>query len=86
VDALACPPADHVAFGGPRLLVIQAGEAFISGNTVGVRSSDDVVEVASSDGGSAQLWLVVRGCQVVAVVDYGTLDGVACAGSGVGAA
>jgi hypothetical protein len=83
-DALGCPVADRVAFGGPHAVLLPAGEAFVRGNTGGIEKSDEVVQ-ASSDG-SSQLWHVIRDGEVIAVIDDQTLDGVACAGSGVGAA
>jgi PASTA domain len=83
-DALACPAVDRVAFGGPHAVVLPAGEAWVRGNTGGIEKTDEVVPATSN--GSSALWHVIRDGAVIAVVDDGTLDGVACAGSGVGAA
>jgi hypothetical protein len=83
-DILACPAVDHVAFGGPHVVVLPAGEAFIRGNTGGIERTDDVTQISSD--GSSELWQVIRDGAVIAIVDYRTLDGVACAGSGVAGA
>ncbi len=81
-DGLTCPASDRVAFGGPRTVILPAGEAFVRGNTGGIERSDQVVQASAG----SDLWHVVRDGAVIAVVDYRTLDGVACAGSGVGGA
>ena len=82
-DALACPAADHVAFGGPRIRVLPAGPAYIWGNTSGIVRADKLVQVTSVGGESDGIWHVVRDGQVIAVLAYPSLDGEACAGSGI---
>jgi hypothetical protein len=83
-DILACPAAEHVAFGGPHAVILPLGEAFIRGNTGGIERTDDVTQISSD--WSSELWQVIRDGAVIAIVDYRTLDGVACAGSGVAGA
>jgi hypothetical protein len=85
-DALVCPSAEHVVIGGPSMFIEPGGEAYIRGNTTGVRLRDEIVQVTFTDQEWHGLWHVIRDGEVVAVVDWDTLDGVACAGSGVGAA
>jgi hypothetical protein len=84
--ALACPFSDHVAFGGPRLRIEPGGSAYIVGNIGGIERSDDVVQVTFTDQQWYGIWHVIRDGAVIAVVDFDSLDGIACAGSGVGAA
>lgn len=71
-------------FGSPHMVVLPSGSAFIS-NVGGVKPSDNVVHVGPS-GSDSGLWHIVRDGAVIAVVDYDTLDGVACAGSGIAGA
>jgi hypothetical protein len=81
-DALDCDAGAFVAFGSPHMVVTPAGSAFIM-NTSGIKRSDAVVSMDPSGEG---LWHVIRQGSVIAVVDHRTLDGVACAGSGVAGA
>jgi dipeptidyl aminopeptidase/acylaminoacyl peptidase len=85
-DALPCPAADHVAFGGPRIRLTPAGSAYIEGNTPGISDADKVVQVTSAGGQSGGIWHVIRDGQVIAVIAYPSLDGEACLGSGVAGA
>lgn len=84
VDALACPPTDHVAFGGPRFRDDPGGSAYITvnlGPRIGVEAVQVTFEAGSTTGWDG-LWHVTRDGRVIAVVDYASLDGVACRGSG----
>jgi hypothetical protein len=81
-DALDCDSSAFVAFGSPHMVVTPGGAAFVM-NTGGIKGGDDVAPVDPNGEG---LWHVVRDGSVIAVVDYQTLDGVACAGSGVAGA
>jgi hypothetical protein len=83
-DVLACSPDAQVVFGGPWVLLQPAGEGFIRVNVRGLRTDDDLVHVGP--GTDSGLWHVVRDGAVIAVVDYDTLDGVACAGTGIAGA
>jgi PASTA domain len=84
--ALDCPASEHVPFGGPRIRILPGGSAYIVGNVGGIELSDDVVQATSGAREWEGVWHVVRDGNVVAVVDFGTLDGEACRGSGVGGA
>jgi hypothetical protein len=85
-DALDCDPLHREAFGGPRARVLPGDSAYIHGNLPGITSRDDVVQVTFEDEPWMGLWHVIRDGSVVAVVDYGSLDGEACQGSGVAGA
>jgi hypothetical protein len=85
-DALDCDPLHREAFGGPRARVLPGDSAYIHGNLPGITSRDDVVQVTFEDEPWMGLWHVIRDGSVVAVVDYGSLDGAACQGSGVAGA
>jgi PASTA domain len=84
-DVLSCPAADRVSFGGPRIRILPAGAAYVAGNTQGILGTD-VVEQATSTHGDEGLWHVIRDGEVLAVIDYPSLDGQACAGSGIAGA
>ena len=85
-DALDCPSDDREPFGGPKLRITPGGSAYIVGNIGGVELSDDVVQVTFGDREWDGVWHVIRDGRVIAVVDFDSLDGVACAGSGVAGA
>jgi hypothetical protein len=84
--ALACAPSDQVAFGGPNVRIEPGGSAYIVGNLGGIDLSDKVVQVTFTDRDWYGLWHVIRKGDVLAVVDFGSLDGVACARSGIAGA
>ena len=85
VASLACGVTEVVAFGGPRQVLLPAGETFIRANVPGIERSDKVVRATERDNDEG-LWNIVRDGAIIAVVDYGTLDGAACHGTGVAAA
>jgi hypothetical protein len=85
-DALDCPASDQVAFGGPNLRIMPGGSAYIVGNIDGIELSDEVVQATFGDQEWYGIWHVIRDGQVLAVVDFDSLDGVACRGSGVAGA
>ena len=83
---LHCAGADRIPFtapDGPRIL--PGGSAYITGNLEGFLP-DDVVEQMTRDAGGEWdgVWQVVRRGSVIAAVDFGSLGGVACRGSGIG--
>ena len=79
-----CAIDERIPFGGPHLRILPAGSAYVVGNLGGSRDGDNVFLAQSIQGDPpSDIWHWVRGGKVIAVVDYGTLDGVACAGSGV---
>jgi hypothetical protein len=84
---LDCPKSDQVAFRRhSRFTVTPGGVAFIRGNTVGMRRSDLVHQMhpGTPPYGWGGRWLIIRGGARVGWVDFRTLDGVACRGSGIG--
>jgi hypothetical protein len=85
VSSLACGVTDAVAFGGPRLVLLPSGETFIRANVPGIERSDKVAR-ATDRATDEGLWNIVRNGDVIAVIDYDTLDGVACTGTGVAGA
>jgi PASTA domain len=85
-DALDCDVRHREAFGGPNARVLPGDSLYIVGNLPGIEPEDDVVQVTFGDERWMGLWHVIRNGSVVAVVDYGSLDGVACQGSGVAGA
>ena len=83
---LGCSPGDERAFShqGPSLL--PAGEAFIRANVAGILPSDAVDQLDAVTGvlkPRSGPWVIERDGTVVAWVDYETLSGVACRGSGI---
>lgn len=83
VEALECPPDDHVAFGGPRVRILPGGSAYITGNLGRVKDAE--VVQATFEAGQTEwdgLWHVVLNDHVIGVVDFQSLDGVACRGTG----
>lgn len=85
-DALDCDAAHREAFGGPNIRIQPGGSAYITGNLPGIRRDDEVTQVTFEGNAWDGLWHVIRGGSVVAVVDFGSLDGEACQGSGVAGA
>jgi len=83
---LGCSPGEGIAFSheGPSLM--PAGEAFIRANVVGVLPSDAVDRLEAVTGvlkPRSGPWIIERDGSIVAWVDYETLSGVACRGSGI---
>ncbi len=87
-DALSCAPDERVGFGGPNARILPGGSAFIVGNLVGIDHNDEVVQITSTGHGSEWngIWHVIREGDVIAVVDFESLDGEACRGTGVAGA
>jgi hypothetical protein len=87
-DALDCVEDEYVAFGGPDARIGPGADAYIRGNLGGIELSDEVVQVRSTGEypGWNGTWHVIRDGLVIAVVDFESLDGVACRGSGVAGA
>ncbi|HEX6400452.1 MAG TPA: hypothetical protein VF108_08320 [Actinomycetota bacterium] len=85
---LDCPEEDRIAFAtpdGPRIL--PGGSAYIRGNMAGFQQTDVIEQMTREPGGSTEwdgTWQVVRGGSVIAAVEFGSLRGVACRGSGIG--
>jgi hypothetical protein len=85
---LDCAEEDRLAFttpNGPRIL--PGGSAYIRGNMEGFHQTDVIEQMTREPGGSTEwdgTWQVVRGGSVIAAVEFGSLRGVACRGSGIG--
>jgi hypothetical protein len=85
---LDCPEEDRIAFAtpdGPRIL--PGGSAYIRGNVEGFQQADLIEQMTREPGGSTEwdgTWQVVRGGSVIAAVEFGSLRGTACRGSGIG--
>jgi hypothetical protein len=83
-DALDCDIEHRELFGGPQTRITPGGSAYIVGNLPGIELGvDEVVQVTFESGEWKGLWHVIRDGSVVAVVDFDSLDGEACQGSGV---
>jgi hypothetical protein len=79
---------DWIAFttpDGPRIL--PGGSAYIRGNMEGFQQTDVIEQMTQDPDGSTEwdgVWQVVRDGSVIAAVEFGSLRGVACRGSGIG--
>jgi hypothetical protein len=85
---LDCPQDEQVEFATPDGPRIQpGGSAYIRGNMGGFLQTDVIEQMTRDPGGSTGwdgVWQVVRAGSVIAAVDFSSLGGVACRGSGVG--
>jgi hypothetical protein len=86
---LDCSPSDRIPFPTPEgPFILPGGSAFIRGNMAGFLQSDVIEQMTKRDGGGAGgwdgTWQVVRGGSVVADVEFPSLSGVACRGTGIG--
>jgi hypothetical protein len=85
---LGCPAEDRVPFStpdGPRIL--PGGSAYIRGNMAGSLQTDVIEQMTREPGGTSEwegVWQVVREGSVIAAVEFDSLRGVACRGSGIG--
>jgi hypothetical protein len=80
----SCPIGERASFGGPHILISIGGDAHVTAVLGGFKDGDRVFQVQWIQGDPPlDIWHWVRAGKVIAVVDYDTLDGVACAGSGV---
>ena len=89
-DALDCGANERVAFGGPNHVLLPSGALYITANLPGIERTDQVMQITSTSSDPRfdwdGLWHVIRDGEVIAVVDYPSLDGVACDLSGVAGA
>jgi hypothetical protein len=82
-DGLDCDNADQVPIVPPEVVNVPSGEAFIR-QLSEVLDSDIVERAGYLEGrGDAGPWRIVRDGQIIAKVDYGSLEGVTCRGSGI---
>jgi hypothetical protein len=83
-DGLDCDNADQVPIVPPRTMLLPAGEAAIRANLSGIRDGDVVERAGYLEGrGDEGPWRIVRDGSVIARVEYGSLEGVTCRGSGI---
>ena len=82
---LACSEPDMMPFGHTGPYVLPAGEAFVRGNVVGIRTTDELGQIGiPGDWQGVPTWEVTRDGAATAVIDGTTLEGIACRGSGIG--
>jgi hypothetical protein len=82
-DTLDCDLTHREAFGGPDVRILPGGSLYVTGNLPGIEHDDEVVQVTFGDREWEGIWHVIRAGSVLAVVDWDSLDGEACQGSGV---
>ena len=82
--APTCDSSEKTALVPPTLFRLPAGESFIRVNLAGVLD-DDVVERAGylEGRGDEGPWRIVRDGEVVAQVEYPSLEGITCRGAGI---
>jgi hypothetical protein len=82
--APSCDSSEEVALVPPTLFRLPAGESFIRVNLAGVLD-DDVVERAGylEGRGDEGPWRIVRNGEVVAQVEYPSLEGITCRSAGI---
>jgi hypothetical protein len=83
---LACSAGDMMPFAHTGVVREPAGESYIRVNVSGIQPSDALVQVFAepNDDVGRGIWNLERNGQVLAVIDWETLQGIACRGSGVG--
>ena len=87
VSVLDCPYEDQMPFAHEGGALVPEGEAFIRANTIGIRDTDKVFKGEDAPAGAVSTdgwWVVDRSDEILAVVDYVSLQGVACRDSGIG--
>ncbi len=85
--ALDCMAASQVAFQHSGDFVrLPEGEALITANGPGIRSTDEVVPPEAVDGteGWDGIWTVEREGKTVASINYPGLDGITCRWNAIG--
>jgi hypothetical protein len=82
--APSCYSSDELPLEPPDARILPSGEAYVRGNLSGIQA-DDVVERAGylEGRGDAGPWRVVRDGEIIAQVDYPSLEGITCRGSGI---
>ena len=85
---LDCRPGDQIEFADQSDVRLDPGaSAYITANLPGFERSDVVEQMTRRTNGQTEwsgIWQVVRDGQVVASVDWDSLSGTACRGSGIG--
>jgi hypothetical protein len=82
--APTCDSSEEVPLDPPNTRLLPSGEAYLRGNLSGIQQDDVVQRAGYLEGrGDAGLWRVVRDGEVIAQVDYPSLEGITCRGSGI---
>ena len=77
--APSCDSSEEVPIVPPKVFVIPSGEAFVRGNLSGVLRSDTVERAGYLEGRNDEgPWRIVRDGEVVAQVDFPSLEGIVC--------
>jgi hypothetical protein len=82
-DLLGCWPQRRFEF-SEKVVLEPAGSSFIEVNIAGIRSADAVAPLGGEVERGWGPWLVFRDAVTIAWIDYRSLAGVACEGSGIG--
>ena len=84
---LDCADADQIPFAPPKgARILPGGSAYVRGNILGVLPHDVVEQMTREPNGETEwdgVWQIVRDGSVVAAIDFPSLGGVACRGSGI---
>ena len=82
--APGCDSSEEVPLEPPRDFVEPAGESFVRGDLSGVLSSDTVERAGYLAGRNDEgPWRIVRDGEVVAQVEFPSLEGIVCRGAGI---
>ncbi len=82
--APSCDSSEEIPIVPPRDFVQPAGEAFVRGNLSGVLNSDTVERAGYLEGRNDEgPWRIVRDGEVVAQVEFPSLEGITCRGAGI---
>jgi len=77
--APTCDSSEEIPIEPPKVVIRPRGEAFIRGNLAGILSSDSVERAGYLEGrGDEGPWRVVRDGEIVAQVEYPSLEGITC--------
>jgi hypothetical protein len=83
-DGLDCDNSDQVPIVTPKTMLLPAGEAAIRANLSGINDGDVVERAGYLEGrGDDGPWRIVRDGQIIARVDYPSLEGLTCKGAGI---
>ncbi|MGZ8631622.1 MAG: hypothetical protein ACXWZF_11760 [Actinomycetota bacterium] len=83
-DVLGCQPALRFHYTSDLVTTLPVGESYIGANLEGVELDDRVAPMDGEAGDPWGAWSIARDGVTIAWVDYGSLSGVACEGSGIG--
>ena len=82
--APTCDSSEEVPLVPPRTFLLPAGESYVRGNLSGILDSDTVERAGYLEGrGDEGPWRVVRHGEIVAQVEFPSLEGITCRGAGI---